>query len=700
MSIRRKWLRDNGYLIIGLLLLLFGGLFSAIQGVESRLHTDYLELLRQLRQQDNHYNMELYRVRFQDKRDFDTLLTVDRRIGQLLDHLQSPPNYLDTAYALGIENLVHQLLGEFEEKREHTSRFKSAKALYNNSIRYLPLLHDQVDHLKTVHNSSLVDDVYHLTEEMLAYISDHSRIQVERQNRAFIEEIDHYRSQLQRGQEPDSEILQIITALLRHIELIITTVPAIEYHLIEASSSGSAEAITRLHDLYLSGYRKLQEKIQHATNLLLLFTLTLFAALLYAVFNLRRTQQQLEEVNRDLESRVTQRTTALNNAKEYAEKVTQSMSEALLVTDTHGEILSCNPAAESLIGVEPNTLAATNLRQWIGAPINNPDYHSGETTLTDSRQQEIPINVSRSALHGTDQSIYGYTYVVLDLRERIHAEQQQQYLAFQSGIAEMGVTVMHNIGNIMTGMTGSIELARQGAEMVKRTAGALNIFLQQLQRSSEDRTTDNRRTTEVVTKTAMLLETVTEEKLLTPLENIREQLKNIGDLIRLHENEFQPERPTGSNYNLRALIDDVIHCCSASSVQSEITLYNEVPESLTLKHLPRNQLHQTLSHLLDNSIEAIQQRQADTQEHFDAAITFRTGTTGEYWYLEVEDNGCGIDDAISSQIFNFGFSTKEDRSGYGLHAAGNFIQGNRGRIELRKGHGNWGTVIRALFTRQ
>ena len=66
---------------------------------------------------------------------------------------------------------------------------------------------------------------------------------------------------------------------------------------------------------------------------------------------------------------------------------------------------------------------------------------------------------------------------------------------------------------------------------------------------------------------------------------------------------------------------------------------------------------------------------------------------GAQVYLEVEDDGPGIDDEYIELIFEPGFSTRERGNGYGLSIARRIAQAHHGalRVKSRKGHG---TVFR------
>jgi len=97
--------------------------------------------------------------------------------------------------------------------------------------------------------------------------------------------------------------------------------------------------------------------------------------------------------------------------------------------------------------------------------------------------------------------------------------------------------------------------------------------------------------------------------------------------------------------------------------------------------LPSIQLLQVLLNLLKNATEAIP---ADTQGN----IVVRIGTLddGAAW-IEVEDDGHGIDPHTRSRIFDPFFSTKASGSGLGLAISRSLIEAVGGELSLREGSG-------------
>jgi len=486
---------------------------------------------------------------------------------------------------------------------------------------------------------------------------------------------------------------------------VITTLPIFVAHLEEATSDEMLQTISRTREIYLSGYRVLQRRVQVATNLLTLFTLALFMVLLLAVFNLRRAHVELEQTNLGLEHRVNERTAALAESKEYAENITHSMSEALLVTDQDHHILSCNLAAEQLIGDREPALIGTALSQWVDLPECSGTFSGKEGILTNKSHQPIPVELSCTKLHTVEETQHRYTYLLHDLRHRRHAEQQQQFLAYQSGIAEMGVTVMHNIGNIITSLSGKVELARQGNDLILKIAKGVRLFprQQELINNTPGQThhsqplENHQKTAEVMEKSGETIEQLCHDKVAAPLNGLLGDIQRIGDLIRLHQTKIDSE-PVQSGFDLNALVTDVIALADSAIQQHQITTAIECDPMLTHLLLPRHLFQQMLTHLLQNSIESIAQRQMNDPAAPKGAITIQGRIMdNNQWNLQLIDNGKGIEQDKIEKLFGLGQSTKQGRSGYGLHAVGNFVQSQKGSIELQSEGVNQGASVSLTF---
>jgi two-component system NtrC family sensor kinase len=99
--------------------------------------------------------------------------------------------------------------------------------------------------------------------------------------------------------------------------------------------------------------------------------------------------------------------------------------------------------------------------------------------------------------------------------------------------------------------------------------------------------------------------------------------------------------------------------------------YGELPEVECIQ----SQINQVVMNLLVNAAHAIEQF---------GRITLRTGRDGDWVWIEVEDNGGGIEPKLLNRIFEPFFTTKPvgKGTGLGLALSYNIMQKHSGSIEV------------------
>ncbi len=120
----------------------------------------------------------------------------------------------------------------------------------------------------------------------------------------------------------------------------------------------------------------------------------------------------------------------------------------------------------------------------------------------------------------------------------------------------------------------------------------------------------------------------------------------------------------------------------------EVQVQPDLPEMVT----DPDAVEQTLINLLINAAQA-----ADKPDSR-ILLRVRQGTSGEGLILEVEDNGCGMDDRTATRLFDPFFTTKEEGlgTGLGLYISKNLIEPVRGSIAVESEIGR-GTTFRVVL---
>lgn len=142
-----------------------------------------------------------------------------------------------------------------------------------------------------------------------------------------------------------------------------------------------------------------------------------------------------------------------------------------------------------------------------------------------------------------------------------------------------------------------------------------------------------------------------------------------------------------------------------ASISKKATVHSTLADDLPAVEADRTQLHQLVMNLITNASDALGDNTGN--------IAIRTGvqvieeslpdlygpTTlapGVYVYLEVEDDGCGMDVETRSRLFEPFFTTKFTGRGLGLSAVQGIVRGHAGGIVLASAPGR-GTRFRVLL---
>jgi PAS domain S-box-containing protein len=158
--------------------------------------------------------------------------------------------------------------------------------------------------------------------------------------------------------------------------------------------------------------------------------------------------------------------------------------------------------------------------------------------------------------------------------------------------------------------------------------------------------------------------------------------------------------------SLNEIVCNMKHLLGAS-ISKKAQVDYQLAEELPPVRADVAQMHQLVMNLITNASEALEERAG--------AIRVRTGVeqlagpvpdlygptplaAGHYVFLEVTDDGCGMDAETKARLFEPFFTTKFTGRGLGLSAVQGIMRGHAGGITLRTAVGA-GTAIRVLLPR-
>jgi signal transduction histidine kinase len=142
------------------------------------------------------------------------------------------------------------------------------------------------------------------------------------------------------------------------------------------------------------------------------------------------------------------------------------------------------------------------------------------------------------------------------------------------------------------------------------------------------------------------------------LETTEHLLRHLSDVV---DGQQELARVGGrrEKLHLDELVETALKVQSSEFRQIEIVReYEQLPAITTDRH----KLLQIVVNLINNARQAVQANDGDVHR-----IVLKLARDGDYLRLTVEDSGIGMSKEVLSQIWSFGFTTKKDGHGFGLH---------------------------------
>ncbi|MBN1102002.1 MAG: PAS domain S-box protein [Deltaproteobacteria bacterium] len=327
---------------------------------------------------------------------------------------------------------------------------------------------------------------------------------------------------------------------------------------------------------------------------------------------------------------------ALEETREFLEKVIQSSASAIVAADREGTILLMNGAAEELFGFSLKKTPGKKSVVDLYLPGKAKDLMremrderrggkgklpATKVTILNARGEEIPVEVTASIIYegGAEIATMG---IYNDLREKLAAENAlkdaQAQLAQSEKMASLGqlaAGVAHEVNNPLTGILMYASMALESLDEGHPLAEHLTYIVEDVNRC-------------------------------------KGIVQNLLAYSRL-------SKPTIGLIALNTLVDQSLNLIRDQKLFGNIAVLKELSEEMILIRGDRNRLAQVIINLVMNACAAMDG---------EGLLTFRTyrDKPDRKAFLEVSDTGCGISEENLPRIFDPFFTTKEPGKGTGL----------------------------------
>jgi two-component system sensor histidine kinase TtrS len=182
------------------------------------------------------------------------------------------------------------------------------------------------------------------------------------------------------------------------------------------------------------------------------------------------------------------------------------------------------------------------------------------------------------------------------------------------------------------------------------------------------------------------------EQLITAMEQVASQAERAGEIIRQLRRFVRKEEPECEWVEPEALVRSLLGFIQPELHKSGVMLSLDIASALPSLWVHRIQLEQVLLNLTRNAMEAMQDNSGER------LLAIRAWQEGKAIYMEVSDNGHGIDGETQNRLFIPFITTKKQGMGLGLSISKGIIESHGGQLKVKSepGEGAHFTIVLPL----
>src|SRR3569623_1360580 len=371
---------------------------------------------------------------------------------------------------------------------------------------------------------------------------------------------------------------------------------------------------------------------------------------------------------------------ALNVSKEFSQRLIQALPGGVVHVSADGTIQHANAEASRVLGVsfDPSTRRYVNDFEAVtifedGSPAPASEYPVTKALVSGQPQPGVPLGVRKPdgavswavfrAVPVRDpesQEVTGAIVSFLYITERKRFEEKVRQTQKLESLGVLAGGVAHDFNNLLVTILGNTSLARNTPGVDERILPLLDEVERGARRAAE--------------LTMQMLDYAGQGKFRLQALDLPSAVREMAKLVK-------------------------------ALLPKGVELRYHFLEGVPPLEAAATQVRQVIMNLLTNAAESIGDRpgrvvisvdQTRVTESDLEAYTGQSPLSGTYQYLDVADDGCGMDEATRARVFDPFFTTKFQGRGLGMATVLGIVRAHAGAIRIDSREG-FGTRIRVLF---
>jgi signal transduction histidine kinase len=267
-----------------------------------------------------------------------------------------------------------------------------------------------------------------------------------------------------------------------------------------------------------------------------------------------------------------------------------------------------------------------------------------------------------------DENLVG---IILDVTDRVQAEERERALqeqlrvvSHQAGMAEIATGVLHNVGNVLNslGIANSTLRTHVKSQRLERLAKAAEMLREKRAELSQFLTQDphgKHLPDYLCALSAQIADAA--RTMHAELDTVEDLLQHLRNVVGAQQSVAETRAAT-EPVKLQQMIDTALSLDPPADQIRVLRTYEDLPPVVTDRH----KLLQILINLVNNARDAVYASDVNS-----GRIAVRLYRENQHAVISVEDNGVGMSAEVLAHLWQFGFTTKRNGHGFGLHNCAN-----------------------------
>jgi signal transduction histidine kinase len=307
-------------------------------------------------------------------------------------------------------------------------------------------------------------------------------------------------------------------------------------------------------------------------------------------------------------------------------------------------------------------------------------YRSKQKTNIILNQKNTEIENANTKLNQKNKQITRQKDQLSEtLQELRETQKMLTDTAHRAGMAEIATGILHNVGNVLNSVKVSSQLLKEKliSSKVNNLQKVLTLMEEHTDNIGEFITSDEKgkMLPEYLLKVGTILKDEQENSLLE-LSTLHTGINHIEEIIAVQQS-YAGVTGVLEKIALSDMMDDVLKMHVEMFLKYKIKItkkYSKVKPIL----IEKGKLIQVFVNLIKNAKESL-----ETKDEKDRIITINISEDNQYKTVEITDNGTGIPKKNLTKIFSYGFSTKKEGKGFGLHTSALAMTEIKGKLIVK-----------------